>query len=184
MVEEFAVFCGEADLHDTGCDDEHFVVPHARVDLERAANALERRHVTARLQTIGRDLEVLTDIVAVEHDVDATRVDRRVREHSLVVRNCNKYVYMYMYCIIFPQIHFQQEGESHRGCRDTTPCRNRLRVARSFRRSATPRDAAVRWELARTSQKTCASSAPDVRLSQIGSPLKTKTDIHPKSYYH
>ena len=50
VVEELAVLGGKTDLHDARSDDEHLVIPDARVDLERASNALERRYVTTRLR--------------------------------------------------------------------------------------------------------------------------------------
>ena len=51
IVEEFAVFCGPAYLHNTGCDDEDLVVPHAVIHLEGTTHALKRGGVTASLET-------------------------------------------------------------------------------------------------------------------------------------
>ena len=53
VVEELAVASRPSDLHDAGRHDGHLVEPDAAVDLEGAADALERRRVAARLrQTI------------------------------------------------------------------------------------------------------------------------------------
>ena len=53
VVEELAVLGGPADLHHTGGDDRHLVVPDARVHAERTAHALEGRRVAPCLQGAG-----------------------------------------------------------------------------------------------------------------------------------
>ena len=50
IVEEFAVFSGPADLHDTGSDNFHFVVPHAVVHLECTTDTFKRWGITSCLK--------------------------------------------------------------------------------------------------------------------------------------
>lgn len=109
MVEELAVLGGPSDLHHPRRDNGHLVVPNPRVHAERASHALERRGVTsslrrgsvsdsergcyssrhvrapAHLQAGGGDLQVLADVVAVEHGVDVGQVDFLVGELSTLL---------------------------------------------------------------------------------------------------
>lgn len=90
VVEEFAELGGPSDLHDARRDGDGLVVPDAAVDLEGAADALEGRGVAARLQARRRDLQVLADVVAVEHHVDAGRVGPLVRVRPTLADDCNR----------------------------------------------------------------------------------------------
>lgn len=50
VIQEFAVFGGPSDLHDTRSDNQSFVEPSPVRHLECASDAFERRHVASSLQ--------------------------------------------------------------------------------------------------------------------------------------
>lgn len=50
MVEELAVLGGPSDLHHSGRDDRHLIVPDARVHAERTTHALKGGGVASRLE--------------------------------------------------------------------------------------------------------------------------------------
>lgn len=79
VAQEVRVFGGPADLHHSGSDDEHLVVPAAGIDLEGTPDAFEGVRIATRLQTVRGDFEVLADVPGVEHDVHVVDVRHFVR---------------------------------------------------------------------------------------------------------
>ena len=50
VVEELAVPCGPADLHDTRSDHSNFIVPHPSIHTKGATHTFERRGIAASLE--------------------------------------------------------------------------------------------------------------------------------------
>jgi len=87
IVEELAVFGCPADLHDSWSDDQGFVVPDAMIGLKSAANTFKGRSIATRFQSVGRDFQIFTDVLTVQHDVDGIGIRRFVSERPTFVDN-------------------------------------------------------------------------------------------------
>lgn len=150
MVEEFAVLGGPSDLHHPRRNDRHLVVPNARIHAEGAPHALKRRGVAAglvartkaecdvraavfphrtgrklptNLQTSGGDLQVLADVVAVEHGVDGGQVDLLVGELTAVFQDWTDRTHGRLKKCDRAAAHLTKLGggrSTHTGCRGST----------------------------------------------------------------
>ena len=76
-----------ADLHDSWSDDQGFVVPDAMIGLKSAANTFKGRSIATRFQSVGRDFQIFTDVLTVQHDVDGIGIRRFVSERPTFVDN-------------------------------------------------------------------------------------------------
>ena len=83
VVEELGLFGGPADLHHAVGDDRHFVVPDIGIDVIRASNALKRDRIAACFKTVGTNLQVFTNILIVEHDIDMMLIEYFVRRLTM-----------------------------------------------------------------------------------------------------
>ena len=94
MVEELAVLCGPANLHDPRCVQGDLVVPQPRVaGVEGGPDALEGGGVAPGSQPVRSDLQVLAGVVQVEDDVGAGHVGPQVRRlPHLRKQDCKKIV--------------------------------------------------------------------------------------------